>query len=86
MKTCKHCGAENPINARYCIKCGKEVDKTTDGEAAGMSILIIVGVITTIALIASIIYLFVTGNPIYIFICGCIYAIEGIVKWIKDHH
>lgn len=84
MKTCKHCGAQNIDAARYCIKCGKEVDKTTDGEAAGLSILIIVGSIATIALIGSIIYLFVSGNPIFLAICGCVYFIGGIVKYFKN--
>lgn len=83
-KTCKHCGTENPAEVRYCIKCGKEVDRTTDGEAAGLSILIIVGSIATIAIIGSIIYLFVSGNPIFLAISGCIYVIGGIIKYFKD--
>ena len=84
MKTCKHCGAQNIDAARYCIKCGKEMDKTTDGEAAGLSLLLIVGVITAIAMVAAIIYLFVTGNRLFVYLCAGACIIEGIIKWFKE--
>lgn len=59
MKTCSHCHTQNEDNAKFCVKCGKAFNQTSDSDAALMSILgigliILIGV----GLIGFTIYLF----------------------------
>ena len=32
MKTCELCGIENPDEARFCMKCGKDLDKVKSSD------------------------------------------------------
>lgn len=77
---CKHCGTENPIGTRYCIKCGQNIsNETSDTKAAVIALSIIFAVLTLIAIV----YLFITGNPIFLAICGCCFLIKMIYNLFK---
>lgn len=55
MKKCSYCNAENYNNAKFCIKCGKVFDETSDKKAAAISLGIIIAIILFVIGVISII-------------------------------